>query len=286
MIFFGNLVYYLYWPFLFIQTLFKKLRHKRTWNLLVAFTLITIVINPLTAKYGFVFLLFTLFRLKFPKIYTSNFFLFLILTSCILIEFVPKNLLFNPLDSGFRLLRYKAFFTEPAYLGYWSAFAGYESLVSRKYWKAAIFISLLFFSTSVGAFIYFFLSLIANKSRKIHLFAILFLILSLLIFQDQFFSKISDDSLSRVYRIQNFLLAWEYVLDNFGIPKGFGPIVINSDEIGVMSGLLYIKAFGVLIIPLIIIIRFKVTRFIAASFIFLMVGNFWETPLLWHLKKK
>lgn len=286
MIFFGNLVYYLYWPLLFIQTLYKKLRHKRIWILLVAFTLITIAINPLTAKYGFVFLLFSLFRLKFPEIYSSNFFLFLIVASCVLIEFVPENLLFNPLDTGFRVYRFKAFFSEPAYLGYWSAFAGYESLVSRKYWKATIFISLLFFSTSVGAFIYFFLSVISNGSRKINLIGILILILSISIFQDQFFSKISTDSLSRLYRMQNFFLTWEYISDNFGIPRGFGPITINNDEIGITSGLLYVKAFGVLIIPLLIIIRFKIIRFIAASFLFIIVGNFWETPLLWHLKKK
>lgn len=287
MIVFGNLVYYIFWPLLFLQTLYKKkLSHQKKWIILSIFTFTTVLINPASAKYGFAFLLFILFRLKFSNIYAHNLFLISIIFSCLLIEFVPRYLLFNPLDIGFKTFRYKAFFTEPAYLGYWSAFAAYESLKLRKFKKSVIYLGLLVLSSSVGAFIYFFLTLLTRSSKRYILIAILFGILIFFFFENQIISKISSDSYSMIFRIENLTLAWESIIKNYGVPQGFGPLNVKTDQIGIMSGLLFFKAYGLLLLPLVFLIRFKVIRFIPALFLFLMVGNYWETPLLWHLKKK
>lgn len=287
MFLFGNLAFYIFWPLVTLQAVVKKtIRHPRVFFTLLFFTIGITVLNPSSAKYGLAFMAFVLFRLKLNRPERYSRLAILMILSCLLIEIFPRDLLFNPDNVGFRFWRYKAFFTEPAYLGYWSAYLAYELWRLNKFKQAFVFLVLLIMSSSVGAFLYFGLNFLYSGSKRVGILGVFLSIALFLLFKEQALAKAGADSLSRIYRIDNFLLTFRSIIESIGAPQGFGPLIIENKEVGVMSGLLFVKAFGFLLLPLYFILPHRLFRPIQAIFLFFMVGNFWETPFLWHFRKR
>lgn len=290
-IFFGNLSGTIFWILVLIAVLtglvYKKKISLPSLFYIEALLLISIsVAYPDSAKYNFSFILLRIYTFIWP-ISLKNL-SFLVLAS-LLIYFVPSSILqFEPLHGDTLFKRQSGFFTEPAYFGYWSGYFVYISRVKKNIIGQIISAILLICSLSIGAFI--FTLLLCSKNIRNTL--VLFLMVFVFVFftdnyiSNQFFLKMDLNGLSAVNRIANLDIASRAILNNAFLPSGFGPLLIRGEGVGVTSFLLlYLKAFGFFGVVFLWKYFKNSSRKLAVIFLVLMVGNFWETPLLFLMKK-
>lgn len=187
--------------------------------------------------------------------------------------------------------RVRLFFTEPAYLGYWSATLCFLSYQRNKNYLSVGFLFFLFISTSTGAYVYAFLLFscyyikITNKKAFLYIFIIFtFSAVIYYVNAEQIQSKLSTDSMSFLQRFDNFLTSISYIKEQEYLPSSFSPMLIGSESIGFLNfNLLLFKAlsfFSLLCFYRIIKFSRLLLPYLFMSF---MVGSYWETPLLFLL---
>lgn len=203
------------------------------------------------------------------------------------------NLNFIPLNSrpdyvSGTFFRIRLFFSEPAHFGLWCGFTAVLCIFMERNRAAAIFVAGILFSASLGALVFFILLFVclyflSNVKRNwtslilVALFATVLIITN----SEQFLSKLGEDSLSILLRSENFRLSLSFLIENFGIPNGFGPILSENQLVGVLNFnillLISMGLFAFLLIPYQVI---TIHTFIPYLFIASFIGNFWESPML------
>jgi len=202
------------------------------------------------------------------------------------LNFIPLQTRPDFLGSSF--YRVRLFFTEPSYLGYWSALFLLLSYINKLKFATLSFTFFLIISSSTGAFAFFALLTffyIFDKKEVPKLKVLGFLSVAIFCFLyfnlEQIQSKISLESLSLLHRLDNFNFVLNYVIDSFPYPKGFGPIDNNGTPVGILNfNILLIKGLGVF--ALLLFFDLCKTPFVIPAYLLLstMVGAFWEVPLL------
>lgn len=258
---------------------------------------------PDTTRYNLLFFLIVLFSLVFSDLAEDPRFLRFVLdfgSYFILVTiFVGVLLPLGPMLQSrpdfdqhlLGFLRQRGLYSEPGLLGYWSAWLAYLSLVAKRYRSFVLYSLALFFASSAGAFL-FFAALLITRIQNLSLkdvsllgafVAIVFGYLS-----EQIVAKFSmADTASLMNRLENAELTLYFIRQTFPYPAGFGPVFLDGIEFGVTSFLLLVpKSLGLLAIfalPLIWRLRSAPLTIFPILLISAVVGNFWETPILFAL---
>jgi hypothetical protein len=188
----------------------------------------------------------------------------------------------------FGILRQRGLYSEPAYLGYWSAllfFLAYKQKLTFFMWLFASHLILSASTGSLGFLILLFISSLQKFSVKQLIFATVFPSLLVYFFWDFASSKLVSASFEN--RLFNAQFAYGYISQFFPAPMGLGPIFYHDEAIGITSFfLLATKAFGIFTIPIMIFLAFRARPtlgILPLSFVAIAVGNFWETPILFFM---
>lgn len=188
----------------------------------------------------------------------------------------------------FGILRQRGLYSEPAYLGYWSALLFFMAYRQKLIFCVYLFAGHLILSASTGALaflILLFISTVSQLNVKQFIFATSFIFLWVYFFWDIAANKLGSRSFE--YRLANFQSTYDFILQEFPAPMGFGPIFYFDTEIGITSFLLLAtKAVGIFVIPFLIFLAFRarpVLGILPMAFLALAVGNFWETPILFFM---
>lgn len=268
---------------------------------LIATIFISTIFEPRSTKYSLFFLLILIFYINLASLYLKNqnfslYFLWsasLSLVATVIIGLVglPDSLLQSrpEFDSYlFGVLRQRGLYTEPAYLGYWSALLFVLAYQKDLTLCMCLFALCFVLASSTGAMMFLIL-LALSQSRKFTILQIAFLIILLAIMVYSFWDIAVSKLISISYenRLANFATSYQFVTEEFPRPMGFGPIFVGNNEIGVTSfALLALKALGVFLIPFSIYVLIHVRSFLSIlplSFVIAAVGNFWEMPILFFL---
>jgi hypothetical protein len=188
----------------------------------------------------------------------------------------------------FGILRQRGLYSEPAYLGYWSALLFFLAYNQKLTSCMCLFASHFILSASTGSLgflILLFVSSLQKFSVKKLMFITVFLFFLVYFFWDLASSKLVSASVED--RLFNAQFAYGHISQLLPAPMGFGPIFYRGAEIGITSFfLLATKAFGIFLIPIMIFLVFKARPtlgILPLAFVALAVGNFWETPILFFM---
>lgn len=186
------------------------------------------------------------------------------------------------------ILRQRGLYSEPAYLGYWSALLVFLAYKQKQHFCMWLFSSHLILSASTGS-LGFLILLFFSSAKKLNARQLIFVtvVLSILVyfFWDIAASKIASASFEN--RMFNAQFAYVRISQFFPIPMGFGPVFYQGGEVGITSFfLLMVKALGGFAIPVLMFVIYRalpVLGILPLAFIVIAVGNFWETPILFFM---
>lgn len=286
-LFLGNLKGIYFWPLILFFSLKKNhLTLSKKVLLPLIILIFAAILNPQSISYSLAFLIILIYRIINPKIEPNLIIVATFIIIFVISHLIPQEILYSSYLLENKTYRYKGLMTEPAYLGYWSSYFLYKSIESKKWIFSIFFALILFFTSSVGAFI--FLILLVSKNIKLYSFISLTLLSIPIIYfnYNQYLNKLDISALSAIDRIENLNITFKYLVQNNFLPMGYGPMSIDNIDIGIMNGLLHLKAFGFFLPFLIIKNKLKTTNKLATFFLLAMVGNFWETPILWLIERK
>ena len=301
-----NITWALYLPvmlaFIVYAMYMTKISSSRMYILmpLLGVILLLSIFIPNTARYNMLFFLIVLFSLAFSDLIKDsrflNFFLdfgsyFILLTILVGAVLPVGPILQSRPDFDLHLLgflRQRGIYSEPSNLGYWSAWLAYLSLINGRSRSLVFYFVALFLASSAGGFLFFVALLLTHiqklKARDVFILAIFAAIVFFYLF-DQIVGKLSlADTASLMLRLENVKLTLDFIQHQFPYPAGFGPMLLQGEEVGVTSFILLLpKAWGVMVIfglPLVWKLRAEPLTILPLLLISAAIGNFWESPIM------